>query len=58
MNSQQLCVPQQQLCLSTNDKERAPWEVQRGEGQLYMVQEEWKPLGKAACCLPRVLKFV
>lgn len=36
MNSQQLCIPQQKLCLSTNDKERAPGEVQRGEGHNFL----------------------
>lgn len=34
-NSQQLCVSQQQLCLSTSDRERAPGEEQRGEGHSF-----------------------
>lgn len=57
MNTQQNCVPQQQLCLSTNVT-REPWgSVEGRERQLYVMQEEWKPLGKAARCLLGVPSF-
>lgn len=57
MNTQRCCVPQQQLCLSTNVT-REPWgSVEGRERQFYVMQEEWKPLGEAARCSLGVPSF-
>ena len=45
-------------CASVPTLQEGPWGSAEGRGTLfYMMQEEWKPLGKAARCLPRVPNF-